>query len=306
MRQDLISVWLSSGNNRFFITPSDPSYPELLKQIPAHPRYLFVEGNCELLSQPAIAMVGTRHPSNTGIHHATLFAKELAQAGLVIVSGLANGIDTASHQGALSHNGATIAVLGTGIDIIYPKQNRRLAQMILEKGGALVSEFPLGTLPMAYHFPKRNRVIAGLSMGTLVVEAALKSGSLITARFALELNRELFAIPGSIHNPVSKGCHELIRTGAKLVESARDIYAELGSFLGLSCAPLAAPKRASPTEKLAKDGELLVKCVDYEPTPLDLIVLRSGLSVSSVSVQLLELELLGLISQHPGGYTRNC
>ena len=301
---DAIQTWQQASEHRFVLSPTDANYPPLLKEITLRPDYLFIEGQISLLNQWSIAMVGSRNPTATGIETAQRFAFELTQAGFVITSGLAIGVDTACHLGAIKHNGATIAVLGTGIDVIYPRQNRALSQRILDSGGVLMSEYRLGTPPLAHNFPKRNRIIAGISMGVLVVEATLKSGSLITARLALEYNRELFAVPGSIHNPLSKGCHQLLRNGAKLVETTQDVYEELGQFIRTPIPFIGLDSDSPQTEKLAKGCDLLVKCVGYEPTPLDVIVLRSGLSAATVGVRLLELELLGIIDQRPDGYMR--
>ena len=227
--------WREQPNNHI-ITCHDPAYPVLLSQLPDPPPLLYVHGSVELLSVPQLAMVGSRNPSRSGQQTAIDFARHLASAGLVITSGLALGIDAASHQGALDVNAPTIAVMGTGLDRVYPARHRELALRIAEQG-SLISEFPIGTSPQPGNFPQRNRIISGLALGTLVVEAAIRSGSLISARYALEQGREVFAIPGSIHNPLARGCHHLIRQGAKLVETAEDVIDELGSLAG-ACTPL--------------------------------------------------------------------
>jgi DNA processing protein len=284
----------------------DPRYPELLKQIPDPPIGLFVSGNPTLLNTPQLAMVGSRNPSPYGRQIAESFAKHLSRCGLSITSGLAAGIDTASHRGALAGSGITLAVCGTGLDTTYPRSSEALAGEI-EQWGALISEFPPGTPPLKHHFPQRNRLISGLSLGTLVVEAALRSGSLITARLAGDQGREVFAIPGSIHSPMSKGCHQLIRQGAKLVDTAEDILSELGS-LSASLTNLTATTTANPHDLkgishalLDKDYKILLDALGFEPLSVDQLVLRSGLSADAVASMLLILELEGRIESFPGG-----
>ncbi len=218
--------------NCHLLTLTDPAYPALLRQTTTLPPVLFVHGNVTLLSTPQIAIVGSRYPSPEGLENARRFAYSFSAEGITVTSGLALGIDGAAHHGALQNTGRTLAVMGHGLDHIYPMRHRALADRILEQGGGLVSEFPLGVKPVAAYFPQRNRIISGLSLGTLVVEAALRSGSLITARFALEQGREVFAIPGSVHSPLTKGCHALIRQGAKLVEVANDVLEELDTLFG--------------------------------------------------------------------------
>jgi DNA processing protein len=294
-------AWLELPNNHI-LTLRSPAYPPLLLQIPDPPPLLYVHGNVASLSSLQLAMVGSRNPTVSGRRTASNFAGCLAQAGLTVSSGLALGIDTASHTGALAVNKPTLAVMGTGLDRVYPAANRELAHRIAEHG-ALVSEFPIGTPPRAENFPRRNRIISGLSLGTLVVEAATRSGSLISARCAAEQGREVFAIPGSIHNPLSRGCHALIRQGAKLVETAQDVLDELG--------PLAATGTAIP--KLTRDGngdahpELsadyiqLLDLMGYTHTSIDTLVETSGLTPAQVSSMLLQLELKGFIASSPGG-----
>lgn len=292
-------------NHHEIITIFDDNYPALLREITHPPLVLFTEGDINLLHSPNIAMVGSRKPTNMGKQHAFNFAKELASQSLCICSGLAIGIDTFCHLGALEANGNTIAVMATGIDEIYPRRNKDLADNI-KKNGLLITEFPLKTPPMARQFPRRNRIISGLSLGTLVIEAAIKSGSLITARKALEQNREVFAMPGSINNPLTKGCHYLLQQGAKLVTNCQDILNELA--IEANCYQ---PNQGDLLDKmhkneieLAKNLQNLVEFVNYEVTNINGITEKSGLSVSELLSQLVELELLGLIKSVPGGYIR--
>ncbi len=298
--QDLL--WLEKPNHHL-ITWQDPLYPPLLKQIAAAPPLLFVEGNPQLLTQLQLSIVGSRNPTPNGRDTARQFAAHLSMAGLTITSGLALGIDAISHQAALDSQSKTIAVLGCGVDKIYPVTNRKLAEKITENG-AIVSEFPLGTAAAAEHFPRRNRVVSGLSLGVLVVEATLRSGSLITARLAGEQGREVFAIPGSIHSPLSRGCHHLIQQGAKLVEKAQDILEELGPLT--SAANRLTTPSPTPLNKniLAAHHQQLLECVGFEPTTLDQLAARSGLPLSDLTSTVLILELKGYISTVPGGYMR--
>ncbi|HEY1990846.1 MAG TPA: DNA-processing protein DprA [Gammaproteobacteria bacterium] len=300
--QDL--EWMHKTGARL-LAVTEPGYPPLLKQIPDPPFALFVRGDAALLAEPQLAMVGSRNPSVEGRRNAEEFAEYLAKCGLVIVSGMALGIDAASHKGAL-RGGKTVAVWGTGLDKPYPPRNRELAQQILEQG-VIVSEFPPGTPPLPMHFPRRNRIISGLSVGTLVVEAARQSGSLITARLASEQGREVFAIPGSIHNPMAKGCHRLLRDGAKLVESGADILEELGPLLGLAALPAAPLAAAGEGAAAPEDPEyrLLLNSLDFAPTSVDALVERTGLTPDVVSSMLLMLELQGHVEASPGGrYSR--
>ncbi len=296
--------WLSR-EDRHLIWRGHPAYPELLGKMPGAPAALFCAGDISLLGEPQLAIVGSRNPTAAGLDTATAFAAHLAGAGLVITSGMALGIDSAAHRGALQADGATIGVCGTGLDRVYPRQSAALAEQMLA-GGLLVSEFAPGTPPRREHFPQRNRIIAGLSLGTLVVEAALRSGSLITAHRAIEAGREVFAIPGSIHNPMSRGCHRLIREGAKLVESVADILIELAPVFHAATPENGAETAAVTTaEELTPDYRCLLECVGYEPTHIDTIVTRSGLTAHEVSSMLLILELRGYISPSPqGGYSR--
>jgi len=271
------------------LTLADAAYPKSLLEIPDPPPLLYVAGNSELLSSPALAVVGSRNATPQGLKNAHAFARAFSDAGLAIVSGLAIGVDSAAHRGGLEGRASTIAVLGTGIDVTYPRRNGPLADEIRSRG-ALVSEFPLATGPHAGNFPRRNRLISGLAKGCLVVEAALESGSLITARLAADQGREVFAIPGSIHSPLSRGCHALIRQGAKLVEGAQDVLEELG---------LSA--RAAPRAPESGPGHELLDKMGFDPCDIDELVGRSGLPAEVVSATLLTLELDGKIAGLPGG-----
>jgi DNA processing protein len=274
------------------ITLADEGYPKPLLEIADPPTLLFARGRAELLQRPALAIVGSRNASAQGEANAETFAKALGATGLAIVSGLALGIDAAAHRGGLVTAGSTIGVLGTGIDVVYPQRNAGLAAEIAERG-LLVSEFPLGTAPAAQNFPRRNRLISGLSRGCLVVEAALASGSLITARAAADQGREVFAIPGSIHSPLAKGCHALIKSGAKLVESAEDVLAELGGFRPSGYASTRQPLASADTGLLAHMG--------HDPVDVDALCSRAGMSAEQVSSELLRLELDGRVTALPGG-----
>lgn len=293
--------WLASPDAHL-ISLQQAHYPASLRLLPDAPTALFVRGNAEILNHPQIAIVGSRNPTQGGAQNAYDFAAHLAQSGLAITSGLALGIDTAAHQGALSVSGLTIAVMGTGLDRVYPAKNLDLARKVAEHG-ALVSEFPLGTAPKPGHFPRRNRIISGLALGTLVVEAALESGSLITARLAAEQSREVFAIPGSIHNPLARGCHALIRQGAKLVETAQDILEELAPRLHavLSAEEKTTSHTNPEASKLDADYANLLDYMGFDPVSVDTLVNRSGFSVEVLSSMLLLLELEGHVSSVPGG-----
>jgi DNA processing protein len=295
--------WLAGGNRRI-VGYGTPEYPSLLAAIADAPLALFVEGDAGVLGLPQLAMVGARNPTAIGRDTAAQFAAHLARAGLTITSGLALGIDGASHRGALAGGGRTVAVQGCGPDRVYPAEHEELAHEIAERG-ALVTEFPTGVPPLPEHFPRRNRIISGLAMGTLVVEAALASGSLITARLAGEQGREVFAIPGSIHSPLSRGCHRLIRQGAKLVESADDIFTELGALLaGLryEAARSETPDVQAETGRaLDKEYEILLDALGFEPASVDALVSRTGLRADAVASMLLILELEGQVEQQHGG-----
>jgi len=285
-------AWLEDPANDI-VTLADTRYPRQLLQISDPPPLLHVKGRVELLSRPALAIVGSRNATAQGMANAEAFARTLSDSGLTIVSGLALGVDTAAHRGGLAGSASSVAVLGTGADIVYPARNRALAHE-LAAGGALVSEFPLGMKPLAGNFPRRNRLISGLALGCLVVEAAADSGSLITARFAAEQGREVFAIPGSIHSPLAKGTHALIQQGAKLVESAGDILEELR--MGAPSVPAPAP--AVVTDPCALR---LLDALGQEPCDLDTLVARSALPVSEIGALLTQLELDGLVATLPGG-----
>ncbi len=292
-------AWLDQDNNSV-ITLFDSIYPTQLKEIADPPPLLFVRGNPGLLSLPQIAMAGSRNPSVSGMETATAFAKTLSLHGFVITSGLALGIDAASHQGALNAKGYTIAVAGTGLDRVYPARHIDLAIEIVNTG-AMVSEFPPGTLAKANHFPRRNRIISGLCQGLLVVEAAKESGSLITARMALEQNREVFAIPGSIHNPLARGCNGLIREGAKLVETTQDILEEFHQYIQQDEKNYTATLQTT----LDLEQQTLLNRVMFSPTSIDKLVEDSGLTVEILSSMLLILELQGYVEANAGGcYTR--
>jgi DNA processing protein len=286
------------------VTLADPDYPTLLREIADPPPLLFVRGVKSVLTQPQIAVVGSRNPTATGCENAHHFAQTLAHAGLVITSGLALGIDACAHRGALDAQGATIAVAATGLDRVYPSRHRELAHEIAETG-ALVSEFPLGSPPRRDHFPRRNRIISGMSTGVVVVEAALQSGSLITARLAAEQGREVFAIPGSIHSPLARGCHALIRQGAKLVETARDILEELGPLVGAQDREKAgrANQNDAPNSLSNEKHEYapILAHLGHDPVDIDTLVERSGLTPEAISSMLLQMELYGLIETCPGG-----
>jgi DNA processing protein len=281
--------WLADNNNHI-VTLADSDYPQALLNIPDPPLLLYVKGRLDLLNRPALAVVGSRNATPQGIHNAEAFARSLSDAGLCIISGMAQGIDAAAHRGALPGRGNSIAIVGTGLDKVYPAANRELAHM-LAKQGSLISEFPLGTPPLAANFPRRNRLISGMSLGCLVVEASLQSGSLITARLALEQGREVFAIPGSIHAPQSKGCHALLKQGAKLAETAQDILEELGGQLVAT---------VQPADSIAA-GSVLLDHLGYDPVDVDTLCARSGLTIAELSAMLLTLELEGRISVLPGG-----
>lgn len=292
-RHQATLAWLAQPGNQF-IPITHPDYPERLRSLPDPPPWLYVKGDRALLQSPMLAIVGSRNATTQGRRDAAAFAQALAGAGLIIVSGLALGIDTAAHEGALAA-GTSVAVVGTGLDRVYPARNRDLAHRLAARG-AIVSEFPIGTPPRPGQFPRRNRIISGLSLGVLVVEAALDSGSLITARLAAEQGREVFALPGSIHSPLSKGCHRLIREGAKLVDSVDDILDEL-RWQWHAPAPSAPPP--APAGQTATD--VLLELMGPDPVGLDTLVNLSGLTVDTLSAMLLSLELDGRIATLPGG-----
>ena len=284
--------WLAKPGHHV-LTLHDPAYPRMLREIYDPPLLLYAIGRVELLSAPSIAIVGSRNASTQGKANAQAFAQAFSNAGLAIVSGLALGIDAAAHEGALAGPGSTVAVIGTGADVVYPARNHRLAHRIAEQG-CIISEYSLGHPVLASNFPRRNRLISGLSGGVLVVEAAAKSGSLITARMAAEQGREVFAIPGSIHAPMSKGCHQLIREGAKLVDSAADVLEELRPGALEAHAPAALASEDGPF------GDLL-DALGYDPVGADALALACGLDAGTLSAHLLALELAGKLERLPGG-----
>lgn len=290
--------WAEQADNHL-VCFDDEAYPALLRQIPDCPALLYASGNLDLLRAPQIAIVGSRNCTPGGAQNAFDFAAQCAASGLLVTSGLALGIDAAAHRGALAIGAATLAVTGTGLDLVYPWRNRRLAAEIRQQG-LMVSEFPPGTVARPANFPQRNRIISGLSIATLVVEAAARSGSLITARLAAEQGREVFALPGSIHNPQARGCHRLIRDGATLVETAQDIAAELGSLFDFARQRQAAP---APQRAAGLDSEhrALLERIGYDPVHCDLLVQRSGLTMAKLSSMLVALELNDLIQSAPGG-----
>jgi DNA processing protein len=292
--------WLQQPGHHI-VSHGDDDYPELLEQVSGSPAQLYVNGDPGLLHMPALAIVGSRNPTQAGARNAFEFARHLGGSGFCIVSGLAEGIDTAAHRGALDAGAATIALLGHGIDRVYPASNRQLAHDIAQHG-ALVSEFPLGTHPGRTNFPQRNRLISGLSLGTLVVEAARRSGSLITARHAGEQGREIFALPGSIHNPLARGCHQLIRQGAKLVETADDILAELAPLVShLRQNTLESTTNDAPADLADDEYQVLKKHLSHDPIGIDELAENSGLTIDQVSSMLLILELEGKVESLSGG-----
>lgn len=284
-------AWLQDAGNRAVLTLGDGRYPAQLLETDDPPLLLYVIGDPAYLQRTSIAVVGSRNPTPQGTANARSFATTFSQAGLTVVSGLALGIDAAAHEGGLEGPGGTVAVVGTGLDRVYPKRHHELAHRIASQG-ALVSEYALGMPPLQANFPKRNRIIAGLARGTLVVEAALQSGSLITARLAVEMGREVFAIPGSIHSPQSRGCHTLIKQGAKLVDGAQDVLEELnlGVLPGPAASTASQPEAADP----------LLEALGYDPVNLDALAARTGYAPAELSVRLLELELEGRVARLPG------
>lgn len=292
--------WADENASHHIITIDDPRYPQLLKQIHTPPLILFIKGDPLVLNTDQIAMVGSRKPTPCGKENAFEIARELTEHGITITSGLAYGIDIQAHLGALATPGKTLAVLGCGLDTIYPRKHHLIADKISEHG-AIVSEFTLNSPPLPAHFPQRNRIVTGMSLGTVVVEATLKSGSLISARFACEQNREVFAIPGSIHSNQSEGCHYLLKNGATLLSCVDDIFAEIPS---LNHAPPGTQLTKSCEIALEQQDANLLECIGFETTPMDAILVRSQLSITQIAPKLLNLELLGLISTVAGGYTR--
>ncbi|MFE8100631.1 DNA-protecting protein DprA [Brenneria goodwinii] len=294
--------WLSQPGHHM-VSCIDERYPLLLSNISAFPLLLFVAGELSLLAQPQIAIVGSRNNSPYGEQWGQFFAQELAVSDLVVTSGLAVGIDGIAHRAALNAGGKTIAVLGSGLAHIYPRRHQQLAARILEQGGALVSEFPIATLPLPTHFPRRNRIISGLSLGVLVIEASIRSGSLVTARYALEQGREVFALPGPIGNPMTEGTHWLIQQGAYLVAHPKDVVEQLISELQWLSTGTDRIISAVEDDVELPFADVLANVGD-EVTPVDVVAERAGQPVPEIVSKLLELELAGWIAAVPGGYVR--
>jgi DNA processing protein len=290
--------WLEK-DNAHLVTLADNAYPQKLLEINSPPAVLYAIGNLHWLNHPALAIVGSRSATPQGEKNAEEFAKSLCEQGLCVVSGMALGIDGAAHRGALKANGATIAVVGTGLDIVYPARHRDLAHKIAERG-LIISEFPLGTPSKAQNFPRRNRIISGLSLGCLVVEANLDSGSLISARLAAEQGREVFAIPGSIHSPVTKGCHQLIKQGAKLVENTQDILEELKSLLATD-SPSGLMTHLRHDDAIASEPNTVLDCMGFDPINFETLLTISGLTTEALSSMLMVLELENKITTLAGG-----
>ncbi len=296
-------AWAAASGNRV-LTLADADYPPSLLEIPDPPLILYVKGRLELLARPAVAVVGSRNASTQGALNAEQFSQALSQAGYTIISGLALGIDAAAHRGALlatAGGGSTVAVIGTGADLVYPARNRALAHQIAAEG-CIVSEYPLGTPAIASNFPRRNRLISGLARAVLVVEAAAQSGSLITARMAAEQGRDVLAIPGSIHAPLSRGCHQLIKQGAKLVESAQDVLEEL-QHLPLPV-PALATEAAAPSDDAGLPASRLLEAMGFDPVTPDLLAARCALDAATLAGLLLTLELQGQVELMPDGSYR--
>jgi DNA processing protein len=294
--------WLAAHDSHSILPVNNGCYSKLLLETAQPPVVLYCHGNTQLLESRQIAMVGSRNPSISGKQNAQYFAQALVNSGWTVTSGLALGIDGLSHQAALAANGNTVAVLGSGIDHIYPRRHIQLSQSIVDKGSLIVSEFAPGIAARAENFPRRNRIISGLAYGTLVVEAALKSGSLITARYAMEQDREVFAVPGNIHNPLSRGCHHLLKQGAKLVETLDDINDEFQHIDFSMGEKNNRGAQKNLTQSLADDK--LLDSVDFESTPLDIVAQRCSMPVAQVMSLLLEYELRGLVTAVPGGYLK--
>jgi len=298
--EESVRIWMNQGPHHV-INAQDPDYPKALHHLVSPPHHLYLKGDRSLLGKPMLAIVGSRHATPQGLIDATAFARSLSRSGLTIISGLAYGIDAAAHQGALEGKGSTVAVMATGIDRLYPPAHAGLAQQIVAQG-LILTEFDFGTPAKPWHFPHRNRLIAGLSLGCLVIEASLDSGSLITAQLALEQGKEVFAVPGSIHSPLSKGCHKLIREGAKLVETAQDILEELGQLIPstqvVSEHSLLTTNLIDPAAGIqfpSEEGRFLWQNMGDKPVTLDQLSKQSNLTMSQVSLMLASLELAGLV-----------
>ncbi|PWI31827.1 DNA-protecting protein DprA [Vibrio albus] len=300
---ELCLSWQQQSSLHHIITPLSSAYPPLLKEISAYPAALFVKGALPLLSEPQIAIVGSRNASREGLETARAFSADLARKGLTITSGLALGVDGHAHDGALKAEGDTIAVLGSGLENLYPRRHKKLAERIVEQG-ALVSEFRPDAPPMAEHFPRRNRIISGLSSGVLVIEAAERSGSLITARYACEQGREVFALPGSINNPKSRGGNQLIREGATLIQSSDDILQEVSHLVNWSVSTQSELFEQEVEKEQLPFPELLANVGEKEAVPVDILAQRTNIPVHEIMMQLLELELQGHVTAVQGGYIR--
>ncbi len=297
--------WLEKPH-RYVVSSLDPRYPESLSSIPSPPVLLYVEGDVDLLTRPGVAFVGSRKATPPALALTQKLSGELAARGLSIISGLARGVDGAAHQGALAQNGWTLAVTGNGLDSVYPRCHKTMAAEIAS-AGAIVSEFPLGAPPAGHHFPRRNRIISGLSLGVVVVEAALRSGSLSTARHALEQGREVMAIPGSVNNPLSRGCHALLKSGAALVECADDIVAEIAAQIDMDTLLASGSTRHEVAQDQMADPQsvLLLAKMGYEPTSVDRLIVASGIPASEILTTLLRMELAGQVAVDSSGrYTR--
>lgn len=304
---DQVDQWLNKTKERHLITINSPYYPERLRQIHNPPLMIYVQGNIKSISMPQIAIVGTRKASCYGLQQAFKLASDLTNYHYGITSGLAIGIDTQAHLGALDANGTTIAVLGTGLDHIYPNQNQKIAYNIIQNGGSILSEFPLNTKPDRFNFPKRNRIISGLSLGTVIIESSLKSGSLITANYALEQNREVFALPGRIDQSYASGCHQLIRQGATLVTSVDDILAEIDPMYhtaNLSQEKLNITQKIDDTSELSAGEKEVLSHIDYQITSINIIIEKAKLAPGEIYEHLLTLELMQKIEVIPGGYRK--
>jgi len=303
--------WLSHPNHHLLCWDDD-SYPALLRRIKGPPAALFIDGDPGCLWQPQIAVIGSRNPTSGGLEHARDFAATLARQGMTITSGLASGIDSAAHTAAMDVGAVTIAVNGTGLDKVYPASSQAVAERIRTQG-AMISELPLGSPPKRQHFPSRNRIISGLSLAVLVIEAGLNSGTLITARKAAEQGRDVFALPGSLHNPMAKGCHRLIREGARLVETTADILQELGPLAAelqmeirqrLDLLDQEDKHSVSLQKNLLDDSEyqLVWEVLGFDPKPIDIIIEQTGLPASAISSMLLMMELKGMVKKHSSGH----
>ncbi len=281
--------WLNADERNHIVCYDDPIYPAILKELPDAPIVLFAKGNLNLLKNNKFAIVGTRHPTEQGAQNAYNMAYDLANNQLTIISGMAAGIDKFAHSGALKGKFSTIGVIGTGIDLVYPRSNHQLYHDVVNQNGLLISEFPLGTQPLAHNFPRRNRIVAGLSLGVLVVESSIDGGSMITADIALEMGREVMAIPGSIHNPVASGCHKLIKSGAKLVETTNDILEDL---------PISISKL---TYNSTPNSNPILDIFGYEPITVDEIMAKTKYTFGDLCALILELELNQEIVNCGGG-----